>query len=772
MFRSLRFKLVLSMLALVALTIAIISISVLVNQNKVSKQQIESELVSIGKMMATNIVAPLVFADQSAADQVLGALKARPDIRAATVYGMHGEVFASYPHSAASEAGAAAYRKPLGQVSSSQLYLDDDGLHALTPIINDGDIVGVLALTDSMAAYKRRVSSLYQWVAITSVAAFLVSLAVMVWLQHLFTKPLSQILEVIRGITVNKDFSLKVPESATSEFNILGQSLNAMVSEISERDRQLANVNAELEQRVQSRTQDLETALQLANEGSRAKSAFLAVMSHEVRTPLNGVIGFSELLKIKKLDDDTAQTVTRLNESACSLLHLLNEILDFSKLDAQKVTIEPIEFDLAELVEPIAESALNLAARKGLKFELSITDAAKGVYLGDEVRIKQVVQNYIANAIKFTETGKITMAIDAQHRDSAKSIIFSIADTGPGIEPARLKDIFNPFVQADSSITRKYGGTGLGLAICKQLIDLMDGRHGVKSELGKGSVFWFDLSLTQVRAAAEPERKSASQSASHRPGHILIVEDNEINQLVIQRLLMSFGHSCELAATGDEAIEKVLSHKFDLIFMDYHMPAMDGAEATKRIRALSAASSKEQTPIIALTADIQPSVTNLFFDAGASGALLKPFTRENLGNCLNKWLSGEAGSDAEAASLPAASELLVKPNVLRDLIALSPEDGPALARQLISMFDQSTPARIETIDQAVRQGDYEALFMAAHALKSSAQNIGADQLSGIAKELEQLAREQQWEKLTALLDLLRKSYRETKVVLSVLERSY
>ncbi|MGY8872288.1 MAG: ATP-binding protein, partial [Pseudomonadales bacterium] len=591
----------------------------------------------------------------------------------------------------------------------------------------------------------------------------LVSFMIMLFLQRIFTKPLDELLFTIQKIADEKDYTKLAPKSSTTEFEVLGRNFNNMLSEIYQRDKQLASINTELELRVESRTKELATALNLANEGNRAKSEFLAVMSHEVRTPLNGIIGFSELLKMHKFDKDISEKIKYLNISAHSLMSLLNEILDFSKLDANKVEIENNEFCLTSLLTGVVESQAPMASKKGVAVQLNMPEIAKGSYLGDSMRIRQVLSNIISNAVKFTDVGKVIISVSQSYTQSETLLRFTVKDTGVGISPEYLDNIFSPFVQADSTITRRYGGTGLGLAICKQLIELMNGQYGVQSTVGVGSEFWFSIPLTKVNVDMKSLNVIEIDKVDfHRKGKILIAEDNEINQMVIKNLLISFGHTCIVVSNGLQAISEATVKQYDLIFMDYHMPEADGVEATKRIRQLGHESLNYETPIIALTADIQPKVSKIFRRAGANDILIKPFTREKLELCLNKWM----GSDSRPLKEEVADDTLkiVNLGVLEEISNIAPDDS--IVQQIISLFFEKTPELIENIKKSIDENDGESLFLFSHSLKSSAANIGAESLSDIAKRLEHLGREDLAHEASELTPLLYSCFEKTSDTLN------
>lgn len=758
MFKSLKVRLLLSMIFLVVLVTIIILLAVIDSQTKAAKSQAESELISISEMVAENIVAALLFSDPISANKTLSSLKAKPDIYNAIIYDMNGNVFSEYKRY---ELNQKIIEHEILTIIGNEKKLirsNKSGLRSYMPIFSENEVIGLVYIADNLMTFKHRINNLYYWAFIISSLAFVVSFIIMFFLQRIFTKPLDELISTIKNIADEKDYTKLAPESSTTEFEVLGRNFNYMLAEIYKRDNQLELINADLEARVESRTKDLAAALSLANEGNRAKSEFLAVMSHEVRTPLNGIIGFSELLKLQSFNKEVTETIKYLNISAQSLLSLLNEILDFSKLDAHKVEVDNSEFSLASLVTAVVESLIPIAKKKDIEIKLEISEESKGFYLGDSMRIRQVLSNIINNAVKFTDSGEVMVTVSQSYRHSEAVLRFTIKDTGVGIAPEFLEDIFSPFVQADSTITRQYGGTGLGLAICKQLIELMNGQYGVQSKVGKGSEFWFSIPLTKVNLdLSSININKIDKVSSHKKGKILIAEDNEINQMVIKNLLITFGHSCHVVSDGIEAISEATINKYDLIFMDYHMPLADGVEATKKIRHLDQGSVNYATPIIALTADIQPTVRKIFRHAGANDILLKPFTRESLELCLNKWMGEESSASADLVADDTFK--LVNANVLEEIANITSDN--TIVKQIVELFFDRTPALLETIKKAVQNNDNESLFLSAHSLKSSSANIGAESLSDIARRLEGIGREGVIGEASNLLPLLLSCFEQT-----------
>ena len=373
--------------------------------------------------------------------------------------------------------------------------------------------------------------------------------------------------------------------------------------------------------------EEYKVALEKAQEASKARSLFLSTMSHEIRTPMNGVIGIINLLLIEKPNPEQLENLKALKYSADNLLFLLNDILDFSKIDAGKMDLETSAIDLLELVQNNMKAFIGKANEKGIRLQLkSSNDLPIGI-LGDPLRINQILSNLISNAIKFTNTGSVVVSLQKQSLiEDEVEILFSIADTGIGIEEQHLNFIFDEFTQASSETTRKYGGTGLGLAITKRLIEIMGGQLAVKSEIGKGSTFWFKLNLKIANSTQIPKLVLDDTDGNQLAGmEILLVEDNAMNVFVARKFLQKWNANTTVASNGLEAVACAKKMTFDLILMDLQMPEMDGFEAAKTIRTFNS-----QIPIFALTANVNEEAKNKVLESGMNDYISKPFNPTDL----------------------------------------------------------------------------------------------------------------------------------------------
>jgi signal transduction histidine kinase/CheY-like chemotaxis protein/HPt (histidine-containing phosphotransfer) domain-containing protein len=508
----------------------------------------------------------------------------------------------------------------------------------------------------------------------------------------------------------------------------------------------------------------LAQARDAAEAGTRARSEFLAMMSHEIRTPMNGVIGMAEVLLESGLRPDQLPCAKIMRESAEHLLKIINDVLDFSKLEADRVEIEQLEFDLPDLVRNTVMVMSTLASEKKLVLSVTIAADVPRCVIGDPARLRQLLLNLVGNGLKFTKQGgvEISVACEKEQASGHIQLKFSVADTGIGIPADGLKLLFREFSQLDNTIARRFGGTGLGLAICKRLIDLMGGTLMVESKVGKGTTFRFtiDYQAAPAHAAAGsdvPEQKlwtnSPPLASGAIPGShaakILIVEDDKTNQLVASKLIEGLGFSVDIASNGAEAVAACSAKKYDLIFMDVMMPEMDGLAATKLIRSLECPYCDPF--IIALTANAQTHDKEVCLEAGMDDYLAKPVTRVGFAAKLSPFLGNDlADVPTQANAVQDVDGVPIFDEAIHAELAatLGPED----TRLVVETFLRETGQRIESMRKSAKGGDNASIQRDAHAIKSAAASLGFLSLSGVSKSLEAEALGLKWPDLDAQLD--------------------
>jgi two-component system, sensor histidine kinase len=510
----------------------------------------------------------------------------------------------------------------------------------------------------------------------------------------------------------------------------------------------------------------LEKAIKQADSANREKRRFLATVGHEIRTPMNSILGMAELISESSNNKRIIKHTKIIRQSGQSLIAILNDILDFSKIEAGHIELEKIPFKFDELIKETTDLFKNEAAKKNLKYKVSIDLPWKGVVVADPVRIKQVYSNLISNAIKFTEAGSVRIKIKAIIPEEAdKNVVwvrFLVQDTGIGIHKQNLPKLFEEFSQADSTTTRKFGGSGLGLAIIKRLSDLMNGNIHVESKFGKGSCFTIDIpmesnpNISSDQKIKIPDKYKKAKIPHHT--RILLVDDDSSNKLVVKGMLGKFELKICTASNGLEAVKKFKAKDYDLILMDCQMPEMDGYTASMEIRKIEQGrNKKKKCPIIGLSAHAMQDDRQKAIKAGMDAYLAKPFGASNLRNVLSYWLSLSSTNPESGASLPTREEFTHHDFLDMVIYRQLEEELGTHFPNVLSAVLSSTLKNSKNIEKSYKRRDSDSLSRAAHTIKGGSAQFGAISLSALAGKIEKLAVEKNWGAIKQVLPEYRKT---------------
>jgi PAS domain S-box-containing protein len=499
---------------------------------------------------------------------------------------------------------------------------------------------------------------------------------------------------------------------------------------------------------ITQRKKDAEELLR----AQKAKELFLANISHEIRTPINGIVGMTSLLSQSPNINEQATYLHAIQSAADNLKVIINDLLDLASIESGKLKLEEIGFNLNDLLNSLVNTFSFQVVEKRIELQYQLDENANQIFIGDPVRLNQILLNLISNAIKFTHSGTISIGCHIKKKEGKKNLLtFEVKDTGIGIAKDKLNTIFESFSQADASVTRKYGGTGLGLTIVKQLVELQHGTIHVKSEEGVGSTFSFTIPYqlgSQDNIKGHLHKSSPLLKKSLKDYSVLLVEDNDINRLYATSILKIWDCKIDIAENGFVAVEKIKNEDYDIVLMDVQMPVMDGFEATKAIRA--SATPKNQVPIIALTANATPKDIEQCLASGMNDCIPKPFTPEDLYNKLVRFKSGsKKSSEHKSKSIPL--QKIVDLAYLRNIS----NNNQKFIDDMIGTFLESIPKSIQEIKMNTATAQWAALARALHKVKPSLTLIGLHSCKKKALMLEDLAKQQKnVDRIPALADSL------------------
>lgn len=674
--------------------------------------KIKRDLLMLSEVVAENSRAAVAFSDSESAAKVLHSLKANKGIVAAVIV-RDGHIIASYPDIQLAE-------KVLDQVKrSAGVYALDEGYLVIQPIVVTDKEMGQLILRSDRSEWAFAAQQLRKLFFGLFAGVVILLLVIYMGLRSFITRPLSNLSEWAVSVARLKRFDALAAKENEDEIGQLVDSLNTMLIEL-EKQQGIITLNQRLTEEIQERMRvenDLRDMRTKAEQANEAKTRFLANMSHEIRTPMNVIMGFIEIVLESPLNDEQRKHLTTVRRSANLLHSLLNDILDVSKLEEGKLQLERIPFSIRQVIGDVLKTFEMKAREKCLSLGAHIDPRIHNDYLGDPLRLSQILINLVGNAIKFTEEGSVHVEVS---KDADDRLLFSVVDTGIGIAADKIDYVFQNFAQADTSVSRKYGGSGLGTTISKQLVELMGGSIWVESEPDIGSTFAFRISLTPIEVSKPLLEVLQVQPTlkTDRTLNILVAEDVQENAELLKVRLQTLGHNVVVVENGEEAVAEIKSHDFDIVLMDVQMPIKDGLTATREIRALE---KGRQLPILALTASVLRQNQLACHEAGMNGFVTKPVVFADLYAEMARVLEG-VHSKVIDSFVDIKFDIPDIPGVDRARAAVTWQDKDQYLKNLI-LFARSHRDAVPIIRHSLRDGSVTKVKKILHALKGAAGNL-------------------------------------------------
>ena len=774
---SIRSKLTLLTTGATVAALVVAGIAFAVRDVTRSRAAMTEDATTHAAMVAANVAAAVTFADADQAGLTLDSLRPA-GAQAAAVYTADGKRLATYAERPEWLGRVPAAAPPDGDGTR----FGTDCLEAVRPVVHDGHRIGTVYVRMSLDKLRAQMRDQAITLLTTMAAAAALALLLAWWTHGLISRPIRHLEAVAGAVSRDKDYSLRATRAGDDEIGRLTDSFNAMISAVQARDAELRSHREHLEEQVELRTEELvqqkgellRLNAQLTNEkeraeqASRAKTSFLANMSHEIRTPMTAILGYSDLmLAPTQTMSDRLNCLQVIRRNARHLTELINDILDVSKIEADRMTVEALPCDLPQLVVDVTSMLRSRAVEKGIALCVEFDGPIPRTIQTDPLRLTQILMNLVGNAIKFTERGEVRVTVrvidlgdPAAPGGAGRSrVTFDIADTGIGMTPDQLDRLFQAFVQADESMTRRYGGTGLGLVISQRLARLMGGDVTARSTPGQGSTFTVQIdggALAGVPRLAGLTESVLQPAAEERPdeirlaGRILLAEDGPDNRHLITLLLTAAGAEVAVAENGRIAVNMARAAEFDVILMDMQMPELDGYGAASELRRRGVT-----LPIVALTAHAMAGDREKCIVAGCTDYLTKPIDPELLLKTVHRHLASartaratnptpvqaarRASAPSAAPKSPVTPATAIAPSAADDAAPITPRvsfpRSPAAAeamRRAVEHFVARLPERVAMIGRLLAAGDLAELHRAVHQLKGAGSGYGFPQVTAAA----------------------------------------
>ena len=712
-------------------------------QRQLLQTQWSESTAAQARLLANNSQAALAFGDAREAERLLGSLALNPAVLAGRTVLHDGTVLAEYRRS---DAGHVKFVE-----SRTAATLTDDHLLVREPILLEGQKIpaGWIDMVVSLDQYHQHMQDALRetlfFLLLALAAALLLTRVVVARL----TSPLERLDQLANSISRDASLAERLNLKRQDEIGSLGNSFDRMLDSLQARDRELGNYRESLEVMVEERTRALVEAIADARRANRAKSDFLARMSHEIRTPMNAIVGLSQMVLESPLPPQQREYLEQVVQSSESLLRIINDILDYSKIEAGGLSLEKAAFEPEKVLRSVAGLFVPKARSQGIALNLPDARCLPPVLVGDALRLGQVLINLIGNAMKFTEHGQIDVGVEVLDQGvTTAKLAFTVRDTGIGISPEQQELLFAPFSQADSTITRRFGGTGLGLSISRQLVELMGGDISVSSAPGQGSTFrftcTFDLPSSESVAVPGigPDEAGALMPRNFRWNgeRVLLVEDIAVNRTIAIAMLSKAGLDPVVATNGQEALDRLAREDFPLVLMDIQMPVMDGLTACRIMRADP---RWRDLPVIAMTAHATLDDRRESSEAGMNAHVTKPIIAAVLYDAIARYLppsandvdaASHADTDSTAGWLPVAGVDLARG------LALHMNQAELFLKSAHG-FCQDFAGAANSIRQYLADGCLSDAIRIAHSTKSAAASLGAEHLAQLARQLENSLRE-------------------------------